>query len=110
MGTGISFHRQSVEILTAVEATDRYGNVAHYWDDPAVIVVEGCRVVPAVGDETLDRQTRRWVLFAPPDTQICSANRVRWADTVYDVRDVQLWSSPSGALAHVEADLERVEG
>lgn len=111
MATRFSFHNHTVEVLAATATTDRYGNETLDWDDPEVTPVEGCRVVPAPGGEVLDRLTRRWLLFAPPDTALVSANRVRWSGTTYDVTgEVRRWPSPTGALAHIEADLERVEG
>lgn len=109
--TGISFHGETIEVLAAAAVTDRYGNDALDWADPDVTTVSGCRVMPVPGEEVLDRLTRRWMLFAPPDTALVSANRVRVNGITFDVSgEVRRWSSPSGALAHIEADLERVEG
>lgn len=111
MGTGISFHNQSVEVLGGAGTTDRYGNDVTDWSSPTAATVEGCRLVPVPGDEVLDRVTRRWVLFAPLDAAITATSRVRWAGVTYDVDgEVRRWTSPSGALAHLEADLSRVEG
>jgi hypothetical protein len=108
----ISFHTETVDVLEAPPLTDRYGNTtALDWDSPVVTTVTGCRVQPVPGDEVLDRLTRRWVLFAPLGTALVSANRIRWNGTLYDVTgEVRRWASPSGALAHIEADLQRVEG
>jgi len=110
MTTGISFHQDAVDVLTATTSADRYGNEALGWADPIVATVPGCRVLPENGDEKLDRNTRRLILFAPPGTAITSANRVRFNGVIYDVEDVRHWRSPTGALAHIEADLQRVEG
>lgn len=110
MGTGISYHDETVEVLTAIAGTDRYGK-ASGWSNPSVVVVTGCRLLPIPGPEVLDRLSRRWVLFAPLETALVSANRIRWHGQVYNVvGDVRRWRSPSGRLAHLEADLERVEG
>ena len=107
----ISFHHDTVEVLSATEVTDRYGNQTLIWDTPTVASVVDCRVMPLAGEEVLDRLTRRWVLYAPADTALVSANRVRWNGDTYDVvGEVRRWPSPTGALAHIEADLERVEG
>lgn len=108
---GISFHTHIIEVLTATTTTDRYGNDTLDWASPTVQIATSCRVLPVVGAEVLDRVTRRWVLYAPPLTSLSSANRVRWAGEVYDVTgEVRRWPSPTGALAHIEADLTRVEG
>lgn len=108
--TGISFHRQSVEVVTADTQLDRYGNNPPNWDSYTAVVVDGCRILPAQGGEALDRRTRDLVLFAPPDTVLDGANRIRWDGVLFDVLDVRRWSSPTGRLAHLEADLRRVEG
>lgn len=112
MGTGISFHTETVEVLAGTAHTDRYGNTtATDWSTPTATAVDGCRLVPVPGNEVLDRVTRRWTLFAPIGTDITAASRVRWGGVIYDVTgEVRRWSSPSGRLAHIEADLERVEG
>jgi hypothetical protein len=107
----ISFHQQTVEVLTGAPTTDRYGNAALDWTSPSVAVVSGCRVLPVTGAEVLDRVTQRWMLFAPLGTALLATDRVRFGGVTYDVvGEVRRWSSPSGAVAHIEADLERVEG
>lgn len=109
--TGISYHRETVEVLAGTVTTDRYGNDATDWTTPVATEVNGCRMVPVPGDEVLDRVTRRWILFAPPGTVITAASRVRWGGAIYDVTgEVRRWPSPSGGLAHIEADLQRVDG
>jgi hypothetical protein len=109
--TGISFHDQTVEVLVGVAHTDRYGNDTTDWGAPIATPVAGCRLVPVPGGEVLDRVTRRWVLYAPPEAVITAASRVRWEGIVYDVTgEVRRWKSATGRLAHIEADLQRVEG
>jgi hypothetical protein len=111
MTTGISFHNETIEVLSAVKQTDRYGNGPLNWSAPSTTSVDGCRLLPVPGPEILEQLTRRWVLFAPPETALVSANRVRWRNSIYEVTgEVRRWSSPTGRLAHIEADLERVEG
>lgn len=107
----ITFHRDTVEVLEAAIVTDRYGNESLDWSDPTVTSVDGCRVLPVPGDELLDRVTTRLVLYAPAGTPLTPASRVRAGSVTYDVTgEVRFWPSPSGALAHIEADLSRVEG
>lgn len=111
MGTGISFHTETVEVLAGSSTTDRYHNTVTDWTTPTATAVAGCRMVPVPGDEVLDRVTRRWVLYAPLGTALTAASRIRYGGVVYDVTgEVRRWRSPTGRLAHLEADLERVEG
>lgn len=109
--TGISFHRETIEVLSASGQLDRYGNAPLNWSQATTTTVENCRLLPVPSDEIQERLTRRWTLYAPPDTALVSSNRIRWQGAVYEVSgEVRRWPSPTGRLAHIEADLERVEG
>lgn len=113
--TGIQFATDTVTVLRVGTTTDRYGDtVAGDWTSATETVVARCRVQPAAGPEdTVDRDqiTRRWLLFAPPGADIVASDRIRHAGVDYDIDgEIRRWSSPSGRLAHIEADLLRVEG
>lgn len=112
--TGIQFATDTITVLRAVAAVDRYGDTISGWDTPTETDLVGCRVQPAAGPEdTVDRDqiTRRWLLFAPPGADILATDRIRWNGDDYDIDgELRRWSSPTGRLAHIEADLTRVEG
>lgn len=112
--TGISWHADTVIGLRAPMVDDRYGDEIADWDNASETSLPGCRVVPGAGSEnTVDRDqlTRRWVLFAPPSADLRATDRIRWDGTDYDIDgDLRRWRSATGALAHIEADLTRVEG
>lgn len=108
---GVSFHRETIEVLISDTQVDRYGNEkTPVWESYTTTAVDGCRLLPVEGGEVVDRRTRRYILFAPAATVLDASNRVRWSGTTFEVLDVRTWPSPTGRLAHIEADLQRVEG
>lgn len=112
--TGISFHSQTVTVLRAASTADRYGDLTTDWSSPGQIDVGNCRVLPMAGAEVIvdrDQIVRRWLLFAPPSADIIETDRVRVNGRDYEIDGtVRRWLSPSGRLAHLEADLKLVEG
>lgn len=113
--TGIQFATDTVTVLRVGTATDRYGDtVAGDWTSATATAITQCRIQPAAGPEdTVDRDqiTRRWLLFAPADADIRASDRVRWQGVDYDIDgELRRWNSPTGRLAHIEADLLRVDG
>lgn len=118
-GTGISFHRDVITRVRAPLSADRYGDDVRDWGNATATDIRGCRVVPgAVGSDSAptnvidrDRLNRRFQLFAPPDADLLGSDRIRWQGVDYEITgDVRRWRSVTGRLAHIEADLLRVEG
>jgi hypothetical protein len=114
-GTGIRFANATVTRLRATASADRYGDQVFSWASPDELVVTGCWLQPAAaGPENVvdrDEVTRRWLLGAPPDADILATDRIRWAGDDFEVSGApRRWGSPSGRLAHLEIDLQRVEG
>lgn len=109
-----SFARDSITVARAGVTTDRYGNTAEDWSNPATHVVDGCILQPMSGEETLslqgNRVISRWTLDAPADADITAADRILYRGEVYTVDgDVGVWDSPTRQLDHLEAILQRVE-
>lgn len=108
----ISFAQDTVTRVRAVVAEDAYGNaVPASWADASRVEISGCRMQPLASSEyTVDqeRTISRWRIFAPDWADIRSSDRIEWGGMVLEVEgDAQLWSSPTGALAHLEATLRR---
>lgn len=110
----ISFHRDTITVLRAPLVPDDYNNQVPDWPNAAETPVGGCRVQPERGaDYTLDREAvlTRWRLFAPASVDLLPTDRVRHGGVDYDIEgSVERWPSPTGALAHVEALMRRVDG
>lgn len=115
----LAFHRQTVTRVRAGVTTDRYNDQVVDWFTPDLLDIPGCRLQPALGgaDEAAttvidrDQLNKRWLLFAPPGADITGSDRIHFNGVDHEVLgDVRRWSSPSGRLDHIEADLLRVEG
>lgn len=112
----VSFGRKTVTRLRATTVVER-GDVVYVWTDPAELDIDGCVFQPIPSEEIQrDRQNRdavirRWRLITPPGADITEHDRVSVDGDVYEVDGfVQRWHGPTGALAHDEIGLKRVEG
>jgi hypothetical protein len=112
----VSFGRKTVTRLRATTAVER-GDTVYVWDSPATLDVAGCVFQPIPAEEiqrdreNRDAVIRRWRLITPPGVDITEHDRVRVDGTDYDVDgSVQRWVGPTGALAHDEIELKRVDG
>jgi head-tail adaptor len=110
----LSFATQTVTVLRAGTTADRYGNAALDWSDPEEHTVAGCVIQPAAGPESLslgaDTVEHRWTLDAPDGADITALDRVSYNGELFELDGyVQRWESPTGALAHAQALLKRVE-
>lgn len=113
----LSFHQQTVTRVRAGLTPDRYGDSVRDWANATLADLPGCRVLPDTNDTApsnvvdRDRVIDRWLLFAPPDTDLVASDRVRLDDGDYEVDgDVMHWPSPTGRIAHLEVRLMRVKG
>lgn len=110
----ISFHTDSVTVLRAPLVDADYNNQEYDWPNATETEVAGCRVQPERGsDYTIDRDAveTRWRLFGPDGMDIRDTDRIMHQGVTYDIEgSVERWPSPTGALAHIEARLVRVEG
>lgn len=110
----ISFATQTVVVIRPAWINER-GDLVPDWAHAAEHTISRCRVQPVSGDETVsttrDATVWRWALFAPVGADIQPRDRIRWGGDLYDVAgDVRRWTSATGALAHAEVSLTRVEG
>lgn len=117
----ISFKNQTITVLRPTFVVER-GDEVPDWSNPTQHLITGCRLQPMSADEVLfsgaggggtarNAVVSRWKLLLPSGADITEHDRVRYADAVYEVDGfVQHWPSPTGALAHGEAVLRRVEG
>lgn len=106
-----------ITVVRAAARTDRYGDEIVDWESPTEHAVNNCKVNPVAGTEDAgqldDRAalTRRWNLAAPPDADIKSSDRIRWAGDLYEVEgEVLQWRSPLGGVDHLYVQLVRWEG
>lgn len=110
----ISFLGDTVTVVRAPLVDADYNNQEFDWPNATETEVGGCRVQPERGPEyTTDRDavTTRWRLFGPDGMDLEATDHIVHQGTTYEVDgSVERWPSPTGALAHIEARLVRVEG
>lgn len=104
----------TVDVIDAPFKTDGYGNeqTERDWDNATETPVPGCSVQGQPSAEfTRDRDSVliRKQLFAPVDTVLTAANRVRWDGAVYDVDGDPQREVHGSAVDHLYALLRRTE-
>ncbi|MGV9364521.1 hypothetical protein [Amycolatopsis sp. NPDC003731] len=112
----VSFGCKTVTRLRATTVVER-GDTVYVWDTPATLDVAGCVFQPIPSEEiqrdreNRDAVIRRWRLITPPGADINEHDRVAVDGVVYEVDGfIQRWQGPTGALAHDELELKRVDG
>lgn len=112
----VSFGRKTVTRLRATTVVER-GDTIQVWTSPSTLDVSGCVFQPIPSEEILRDRTnrdaviRRWRLITPPGVDITEYDRVRVDAVDYEVDGfIQRWVGPTGALAHDEIELKRVDG
>ncbi|MFB7900035.1 hypothetical protein ACFC1B_27335 [Streptomyces xiamenensis] len=113
-----SWHRDTLVIIRAPIVTDPYGNPRRDWAAATRTPLPGCRVQPVQGSrvnasDTIPREglDRRRRVFAPLAADIESTDRIEWAGETWVIEgDVDRWRGPTGAVAHTELILSRMEG
>lgn len=113
-----SWHTDTVIRVRAPLVSNDYGDLERDWAAATSTPLAGWRVQPMQGSrvnvadslprEGLDRRQRA---FGPYDTDMLTTDRVEWQGETWVVDgDVDRWRSPTGALAHTELVLARMEG
>lgn len=101
-----------VDILTAADDEDRYGNTVKDWDNATSAAVKGwvSQRSRLEDHDQREAQVSEWVLFLHPDATISGLNRVRWGGITFEVEGPPnpTWS-PRG-LHHYEVPLRVVTG
>jgi hypothetical protein len=114
----ISFKTEAITVIRPAWHTER-GTPVPDWANATEHEVTGCRLQPASSERVLftaagqarDAAVSTLRLFAPADADLDVRDRVRYRGVVYDLTGPPArWPSPTGALAHLEAELRRTEG
>lgn len=117
--TGISWAGDTVTVLRATVTTTQRGDAVLDWSSAAEIPLTGCRWQPRTGDEitpggggaTRDAVIDGLTLFAPLDADLHALDRMLVDGVTWEVDGPpRRWRGPTGALAHTEATLRRVDG
>jgi hypothetical protein len=97
-------------IVTRPALKAERGTQVNDWANATTHTVSGCSVQPVQGSTawTDPRQavTVRAVLFAPPNADIQSGDRIEYAGQKFSVDGAPMpWKSPTGAVSHVQCSL-----
>lgn len=114
-----SWWRDTITVVEPGSVVER-GTARPDWSTATRTRVDCCQMQPLAGDEqftVLDGNGRRtavvtrWKMFAPPAAPVTASCRVEHAGVTYELDGPpRNWPSASGALGHIEAVLQRVEG
>lgn len=113
-----SWHTDTITRLRAPLVANDYGDPERDWSAATSTPLSGWRVQPMQGSrvnvaDTLPRDglDRRHRAFGPYDADVEPTDRIQWQGTTWRIDgDVDRWRSPTGALAHTELILARMEG
>ena len=107
---------QTVTVVRAPLAANRYGGQIRDWANATRTDVEGVSVQPGPSTEDVrDREllVGTWTLYGPRgrDIDLLATDRVQVDGMVLQVDgDPNRWPAPGGGIHHVEAKLRQVTG
>lgn len=108
-----SFCRHTVTIHRA-PLKDARGSLVRDWENASTHEITGCSVQPSSTASNFEREeqvTDRWQLYAPPQADIQTGDRVEFNGTLYEIDGAPYnWPSPTGRVAHLQAHLIEWEG
>lgn len=109
------------DTITRVRAPlvdNAYGDPERDWGAAERTALTGWRLQPMDGARVTDADTLprdgldiRRRAFGPAGADVLTTDRIEWEGATWRVEgDVSRWRSPTGALAHTELILARMEG
>lgn len=109
-----SWWNQSVTRLRPGTKTER-GSEVPDWNNPDSKVVNGCSVQPAATSLSQDGRVLGILdgltVYMPPTADVRSGDRIVYDGNTYTINgEIRNWPSPTGAVAHIQLNLERWSG
>jgi len=107
---------ETVTVLRAPLAANRYGGQVRDWSSAVRADVDGVSIQPTVSTEDIqDREllVNAYTLFTTRgrDIDLLATDRVEWGGLILQVvGDPNRWTAPGGGIHHVEAQLKAVVG
>lgn len=93
---------------------DDHGSQVPDWSSTVDHDVTGCSVQPGPGRDVLERRDGveiAMMAYLPPEADVVATDALRLSGQLYKiVGDPRHWTSPSGALDHIEVQLQRWVG
>lgn len=110
----LSFFRQTVTRIRPGMKSLR-GTIVPDWENATTLDIPGCSVQPAGTSLSQDGRdlgiSDGMTAYLPADADVQSGDRIQYEDKFYTIMgDPRVWPSASGALDHIELNLERWSG
>jgi len=112
----LSFFRQTVTRIRPGTKTSRGSDIPD-WSENKVskLVIAGCSVQPSTTSLSQDGRilgtSDGMTAYLPAGADVQSGDRIQYDNKVYTIMgDPRVWPSASGALDHIELNLERWSG
>lgn len=93
------------------------GSTVPDWSQDKVseLTITGCSVQPSTTTLSQDGRvlgiTDLWTCFFPPDTDVAAGDKIVWNSKEYQLMgEPRIWTSPTGMVASIQAQLERWSG
>ena len=91
------------------------GTIVPDWENATTLDIPGCSVQPAGTSLSQDGRilgiSDGMTAYLPADADVQSGDHIQYEDKVYTITgDPRVWPSASGALDHIELNLERWSG
>lgn len=102
-----------VQIVTAAESEDDYGNTVYDWGLSATRVTSMAWITQlGTSEDRNDRQTpaASWICFLPSGTAVNFTNRIEWGDVVFEVDGLPLVAWTPAGEHHIQAPLRYSAG
>lgn len=105
-----SWASTTVDVVRPATVDDRGTTIVDWDATPASdTAVAGCVATPGPSSEDLASRTSvtvRWTVYLPPGTDVCATDGIRIEGRLYRVHgEPQVWTSASGAVDHIRAEL-----
>jgi hypothetical protein len=96
---------------------DRRGSTVPDWSPDKVneLQISGCSVQPATTTLSQDGRvlgiTDAWTCYFPPDADVAAGDKIMWNGKDYQLMgEPRIWTSPTGVVSSIQAQLERWSG
>lgn len=110
----ISFFRQSV-IRKRPGQTVQRGSTVPDWSSTDTLEIQGCSVQPAATALSQDGRvlgvTDGMTAYLPPEADVAAGDHILFDGEEYTIMgQPRKWQSPTGAVSHMQLDLQRWSG
>lgn len=109
-----SFFRQTVTRIRPSTTVSR-GSTIFDWSAASTASIPGCSMQPGSTVRDMDGRVLNfsdgYTAYIPPDADVQPGDRIAYDGHTYEIKgDIRKWISPTGAISHIQLNLERWSG